>query len=59
MTITVTYKHKIALHECKQFYNICIRSVMNTLGLVQFGRGSYDPKKITTIPNYKSDINFH
>lgn len=59
VTITVTFNHKIALHECKQFYNICIRSVMNILGFVQFGKSNFDPEKKNYIPNFKSDINFH
>lgn len=59
VTMTVTFKRKNTLGECIHFYNVFLRTIMKTLGLVEFGRSCFDQDKRILIPEYKSVANLH
>lgn len=47
VTMVIKFLRKKKLGESISFYNVLMRSIMNCLGLVQFGRSCYDPEKKT------------
>lgn len=53
VAITITFRRKNSLRDCLHFYNVFLRSVMKTLGLIEFGRSCYDKNKRILIPEFK------
>jgi len=49
--ITIKFKYENTLNAL--FYNNLLRSIANSLGLIQFNKSCFDPNKKMFLPEYK------
>lgn len=54
--LSIIYKRKMQMKDCKHLYNVLFDNVMKTLNFVRFGRKKFDPSEPKIIPQRKLEV---